>query len=182
MSESAVSSIKSAFLREHSKPTNVPLVLREDMSAETMTVQAADAQFMQARSYSIDDVCRIYGLPAPSLLGSFEGGVGYNSDLAALNKAYADKCLANWAAIIQAEVEFKLDVECFKFALDEISRGSFAAQVDALTKATGGGLLTVEEARQRLGVPATKPVSSDPGGNSTPSVAAGGEEEEAGSE
>lgn len=152
LTDSAVSNIKSAYLREHSQPTNVPLVLREGMKAESLSMQAADAEFQKARAYSIDDVARIYGLPSSSMLGSFADS-RYSSDLGSLNKAYADQCLSLWAAPMAAEVATKLGFDRFVFDLTQVQKGTFAAQVDALVKATAGGIITRDEARARLGFP-----------------------------
>ena len=132
--------------------TNVPLVLREGMKAESLSMQAADAEFQKARAYSIDDVARIYGLPSSSMLGSFADS-RYSSDLGSLNKAYADQCLSLWAAPMAAEVATKLGFDRFVFDLTQVQKGTFAAQVDALVKATAGGIITRDEARARLGFP-----------------------------
>ena len=170
LTDSAVSNIKSAYLREHSQPTNVPLVLREGMKAESLSMQAADAEFQKARAYSIDDVARIYGLPSSSMLGSF-ADTRYSSDLGSLNKAYADQCLSLWAGPMAAEVATKLGFDRFVFDLTQVQRGTFAAQVDALVKATAGGIITRDEARARLGFPRDAlSSSSDVGGDAVAGV------------
>ena len=115
-------------------------------------MQAADAEFQKARAYSIDDVARIYGLPSSSMLGSF-ADTRYSADLGSLNKAYADQCLSLWAAPMAAEVATKLGFDRFVFDLTQVQKGTFAAQVDALVKATAGGIITRDEARARLGFP-----------------------------
>tara|TARA_Y100001963_G_scaffold141589_1_gene209966 strand:- start:554 stop:1708 length:1155 start_codon:yes stop_codon:yes gene_type:complete len=177
LTDGAVANIKSAYLREHSKPTNVPLVLREGMKAESLSMQASDAEFQKARAYSIDDVARIYGLPSSSMLGSF-ADTRYSSDLGSLNKAYADQCLSLWAAPMAAEVANKLGFDRFVFDFTHVQKGTFAAQVDALVKATAGGIISRDEARARLGYPPGGISSSSPDLDEE-SVEIGGEEEAA---
>lgn len=151
LTDEAVNRIKMAYKANNATATGTPLVLREGMEAKTLDAKAADAEFAKARSWSLNDVARIFMIP-PTMLQHLED-VRYNSDLGTLNKHYVDACLGLWAAPISTEIDFKLlRGQTFAFDFTRLSGGTFASQIDTMTKAVGAGLLTLDEARERLGL------------------------------
>lgn len=152
LTDEAVNRIKGAYKNNNATATGTPLVLREGMEAKTLDAKAADAEFAKARGWSLNDVARIFMIP-PTMLQHLED-VRYNSDLGTLNKHYVDACLNLWTAPMQTEIEYKLlRGQDFAFDFTRISGGTFANQIDTLSKAVGSGLLSKEEARERLGLP-----------------------------
>lgn len=152
LSEDACERIRSSYASNNATATGKPLILREGMEAKTLDAKAADAEFAKARGWSLNDVARIFSIP-PTMLQHLED-VRYNSDLSTLNKHYVDSCLTLWSAQMKAEIEWKmLRGESFEFDFTRIAGGTFATQVDTLSKAVGSGLLTPTEARDRLGLP-----------------------------
>ena len=143
--------ISEEYIKHHSGAENAgkPLVLGEGMKVERISSTLEDSGINAARAYSIEDVSRIYGVPA-HMLGQASSGNAYGS-LEWMGRTYHDACLSHWFAAWSAEVVHKLlPFGSLTFDVDSIIRPSLAEQMAALRTGVESGVITRNEARDWL--------------------------------
>jgi HK97 family phage portal protein len=152
LSAGARQSIAEKFQSDHGGAENAgkPLVLAEGMKVERISSTLEDAGISAARSYSIEDVSRIYGVPA-HMLGMASSGNAYGS-IEWMGRTYVDSCLSHWLSAFRSEVLAKLagPADTFDFDIDQLIRPSLAEQFAALRTGVEAGIITRNEARERL--------------------------------
>ncbi len=130
--------------------TGKPLVLAEGMRIERISSTLDDAGLQAARDYSIDEVCRIYGVPG-LYLGQAGSGNAYGS-LEWTGRQYVDGCLRTWIECWASEIKGKLagTGESVYFDVDDLQRPGMAETMAALRTAVEAGVMTRNEAREEL--------------------------------
>lgn len=130
-------------------------VLGDGLHYEPMTAKAVDAQLVEQLKWSAETVCSVFGVPA------YKAGVGpapaYNN-VEALNQQYYSDCLQIHIESVELCLDEGLELKGpygTEFDIDDLLRMDTATQIDALTKATTGGLMKPDEGRKKLGL---KPV------------------------
>ena len=153
LSAGARQSIAEKFQSDHGGAENAgkPLVLAEGMKVERISSTLEDSGISAARQYSIADVSRIYGVPV-TYLGETTNAYG---SMEWLSRMYVDACLSHWFAAFRAETLSKLATVAasFEFDTDELVRPSLAEQFAALRTGVESGVITRNEARERLDYP-----------------------------
>ena len=154
ISPAAVQSIQDSYQSKHAGAENAgrPLVLGEGMRIERLNQSLEDQMFQQAREFSIQEVSRLFGVPVVYLS---EHSRSTFASIVELTRTYWDGCLAHWTAAWGEEVRRKLLAPGQEVHWDtrDLLKGSFSDQVASLRSAVEAGLLTRNEARQRLGMP-----------------------------
>jgi HK97 family phage portal protein len=132
--------------------TGRPLVLAEGMKVERISSTLDDTGLGEARSFSVQEVSRLYGVPVSMLSG--ETGAGYGT-MEWLSRMYVDGCLQHWLHAWQAEVLLKLasPFDTMSWDLDALIRPGIAEHMAALRTGVEAGFLTRNEARARLDLP-----------------------------
>lgn len=141
-------------------------VLGGGLKYEAISVKAIDAQLIDQLKWSAKNVCSTYHVPA--YMAGVEDPPSYNN-IGALNQQYYTQCLQSHVECIELLLDeglgigvgVKVDGGIYgvEFDLDDLLRMDMATQVDALSKAVTGGLMTPNAAGKKLNQP---PV---PGGN-----------------
>jgi HK97 family phage portal protein len=153
LSAGARQSIAEKFQSDHGGAENAgkPLVLAEGMKVERISSTLEDSGISAARQYSIADVSRIYGVPV-TYLGETTNAYG---SMEWLSRMYVDACLAHWFAAFKAETLSKLATVAasFEFDTDALVKPSLAEQFAALRTGVESGVITRNEARERLDYP-----------------------------
>jgi HK97 family phage portal protein len=115
-----------------------------------------DAQLLLSRTFGIEEVARIFGVPCNLLFSSNQSS--YNSNDEA-NTQFYQLGLRSLIESIEAQVDKKLlTLEerrrgyCFKVRVQSILRTNFKAMVDAWTRLVLTGVATQDEAREALGM------------------------------
>lgn len=121
LSARAQSNIATSFEERNAGPHNAgrPLVLEEGLSVERMSFSAVDAQFLESRRLSAEDVCRIFGLP-PQAVG-LTNSVSYGSAAQA-----AQDLVTNTLNPLAARIEQALE----RSLLSEEGRREFFVEFD----------------------------------------------------
>ncbi len=140
------------YTKKHAGPENAgrPLVLGDGVKVERISSTMDDTGLTSARDYSIDDVCRIFGVPG-LYLGKSGGGNAYGS-LEWAGRQYVDACLSHWLAAWSAEIEAKLCAPGARASwdTDALTRPGIAEQMAALRTGVEAGVITRNEAREWL--------------------------------
>lgn len=123
------------------------------LNVQPITVNARDAQLIEARQFSIRDIANWYGVP-PHKLGD-TSRTAYNS-LESENMSFLTDCLNTWLVKIEDELFLKLLTEeekrsgqyFFEFKRDSWLAVQTATRYSVLSKAVGAPWMTVNEARR----------------------------------
>lgn len=123
------------------------------LNVQPVTVNARDAQLIEARQFSIRDIANWYGVP-PHKLGD-TSRTAYNS-LESENMSFLTDCLNTWLVKIEDELFLKLLTEeekrsgqyFFEFKRDSWLAVQTATRYSVLSKAVGAPWMTVNEARR----------------------------------
>jgi HK97 family phage portal protein len=140
------------YMRHHAGAANAgkPLVLSEGMKVERISSTLDDSGIANARRYSIEDVSRIYGVPA-AYLSEQSGMSGAYGTMEWTSRRYVDSCLAHWFAAWSSEIVAKLaPFGTASFDADTISQPPLAEQFAALRTGVESGIITRNEARDWL--------------------------------
>lgn len=134
-----------------------PAVLTDGGKFEQLKINAADAQLLDSRRFSVEDIARIFGVP-PHLLGQMDKATSFGKGLEELSQAFIDFTLGPHLQAIEDEVNYKLLGEgsdlCFEYDREAFVRGDLLSRMQAYQVGLGGnnspGVMTQNEVRGRL--------------------------------
>lgn len=140
-------------------------VLEAGLTPHTISVKPVDAQMLESRQYSVEQVCRIFGVPPVMIGHAANGTTTWGSGIEQLILQFSKTCLrpmlqriedAIYRDIFTPEQRKKFSV---KFNMEGFLRGDSTARAAFLSKMVDSGIYLVDEARGYENKP---PV---PGGN-----------------
>lgn len=163
MSDSQKEALREAFAAKYSGIENahrLPLVLTEGLDAKEISLNAEDAQLLEARKFQVVDIARAFGVP-PHMIGETTGssavGAGYEQQA----RDFVMHTLRLHLKRLEQELNRKLfprDTGRFvRFNLDDLIQGDSKAQAEYNRAALGGpgtgqGWMTVNEVRKSKGL------------------------------
>lgn len=115
---------------------------------KTVALSNVDAEFLESRRFSVDEVARIFNLDKIWLQNS-QHGARYD-ELGASQKSLLTNTLQPYMIELESELTMKLGFPV-KFNLSELQRLDPKTRYDTYKQAIESGILTVEEVRQREG-------------------------------
>jgi HK97 family phage portal protein len=128
------------------------MVLEHGIEYHDVAVSNADAQFLESRKFSVDDVARWFGVP-PHKLASLDRATFSNIEQQSLE--YVNDGLLIWAHVIEAGIEAELlfESENLEPELDfaRLLRGDSTARYTNHQSGINAGWLTRNEAREAEG-------------------------------
>lgn len=123
-----------------------------DISFTPWSMSAEDAQFLESRKYSVDEVSRWFGVPREML--SEAGASSWGSGIQELVRAFQKFCLAGWAARIEQRLSRLLPKNSFaEFDFSGLLQPSPEVEITLLLQQIAAGLITVDEARSYRNLP-----------------------------
>ncbi len=141
-------------------------VMSRALKFQQWQMTAADAQFIESRVFSVDEVGRWFGVP-PHLLGLTEKSSSWGQGIAEQNRGLARYTLSSWTGKIQQRMTRLLPAAQYaEFDYTAFVRPSPEDETRLLIDQMNSGLLTQNEARAIINRPPL------PGGD-TPRVPAG---------
>lgn len=130
------------------------------------------AQMLATRKFSVEDLCRPYGVP-PNMAGSQEPGASSYASADVWRDEFRDYAALPLATRIEAQHNRLVSVPDtisdpnasaqFKFNLDHVARTSLLTRYQAHKEGVLGGFLTPNEARVSEDKPPVDPNATDPG-------------------
>lgn len=137
-------------------------LLEDGMEFHASGVTPKDAQYIEARKLTREEVAIAYHIP-PAMLGVIDSGEG-SAALAELHQMFYQDALPPWLTQLEQDMENQLlpDLDTdgsltgnlyIEFNINEKLRGSFESQAAALQAAVGGPWMTRGEARGRFNLP-----------------------------
>ncbi len=127
-------------------------VINRKLKFERWSMSPEDSQFIESRRFQIEEVSRIFGVP-PHLLMDMERQSSWGTGLIEQNQAWARYTLAGWTTRIEQRLSRLLPKPRFvEFDYTGLLRPTPGEEINLLLAEVNGGLITVNEARQTLGL------------------------------
>lgn len=141
--------------REHYNDTGLPPVLFGGMEVKPLTVNAVDAQLLETRQQSVEDIARIMGVP-PHMIGKTDASTSWGSGIEQMSIGFIRYTVARHLTVISQEINRKVwprsRTRYGEFNLDALLEGDSKTQAEYLAKALGGpgaqGWMTVNQVRR----------------------------------
>lgn len=128
-------------------------VVNRRLTFTPWTMTNADAQFLESRSFQIEEVARLTGVP-PHLLMSSEKSTSWGTGLEEQNRAMARTVLAPWANRFEQRASRLLARPRWaEFDFHGLERPAPDVEIGLLIQQVQAGLLTVDEARAIRNLP-----------------------------
>jgi HK97 family phage portal protein len=123
-------------------------ILSGGASFRPLTLNAADAQLLEARRFNVEDIARLFRVPL-SLLGHPVAGAMSFASVEAQNLSFVQHSLRPWLERIEQSLsELLPEPDGFiKFNLDALLRGTTIERFDAYTKGLREGFLSLNDVR-----------------------------------
>lgn len=137
-------------------------VLEAGLKAQPITINPVDAQMLESRQYSVEQICRIFGVPPVMIGHAANGTTTWGSGIEQLILQFYKSSLLPMATRIQATICRDLLTpqqrknRCVKFDFTKFLEGDSQALATFLTKMVGGSVFTPNEARGYVSRPAMK--------------------------
>lgn len=128
-------------------------VINRKLSFQPWSLSAEDAQFIQSRSFQIDEVGRWFGVP-PHLIGLTEKATSWGTGIAEQNRGLARYTLTPWTARIEQRLSRLIPAgkKC-EFDYTSFIKPAPEDEIRLLIEQVNSGLLTLNEAREIRNLP-----------------------------
>lgn len=119
-----------------------------------MSISPVDAQMLESRQYSVEQICRIFGVPPVMIGHAANGTTTWGSGIEQLILQFSKTCLFPILTRIEAAIYRDLltpetrKTRCAKFNMDAFLEGDSVARATFLTKMVAGSVYTPNEARK----------------------------------
>jgi HK97 family phage portal protein len=135
-------------------------VLEDGMTFQALGTNAKDAEYIEARKLTREEVAAAYHVPLP-MVGILEHATF--SNIREQHKNLYQDCLGPWLKNLQEELIRQVLPECddteniyCEFNINEKLKGSFEEQGEAIQRLVGRPVMTPNEGRARLNLPSIK--------------------------
>lgn len=163
MKQEQIDTLREAFAAKYSGVSNahkLPLVLTEGIKHETLSINADDAQLLDARKFQVVDIARAFGVP-PHMIGESSASTSWGSGLEQLAIAFVRYTIQPHLVRMEQELNRKLyrrAGKVLKFDRASAMAGDSKAESEADKAGLGGpgagpGWISVDEVRQRRKLP-----------------------------
>lgn len=138
----------------------LPPLLTGGMKVQQLTMNAEDAQLLESRQYSVEQVARIFGVP-PHMIGKTDAATSWGSGIEQMSIGFVRYTLRRHLDAIQQEINRKIwprSLRVFgEFNADALLDGDSKAQAEYFSRALGGpgtqGWMTIDEVRKLKNLP-----------------------------
>lgn len=138
--------------------TGKPLILEGDMKWKQISINPDDAQMLESRRFSVEDVCRWFGVP-PHMIGHTEKSTSWGTGLQEQVLGFQKFTLRPLAKRFEAAANMQLlsasqqsQGYYIEFNFEALLRGDSAARAAFYDTMTRIGVMNVDECRQKEGL------------------------------
>jgi len=122
-------------------------VVNRKLTFTPWTMSAADAQFLQSRQFSIEEVARWFGVP-PHLLMQTDKQTSWGTGVNEQNRGLGKFTLSPWTSRVEQRLSRLLGVQRWcEFDFAGLERPNVETEIDLILKQVAGGLITPNEGR-----------------------------------
>lgn len=128
-------------------------VLEAGFKPYPMSINPVDAQMLESRQYSVEQICRIFGVPPVMIGHAANGTTTWGSGIEQLILQFYKTCLLPMVGRVEAAIYRDLltpaqrKTRTIKFNFDKFLEGDSVARANFLTKMSDSGIYTKNEAR-----------------------------------
>jgi HK97 family phage portal protein len=150
--------IRDRWAEQHSGIGNAhrPAVLGKGFSADPLSLPLEDAQLLETRRFSVEEIARIYGVP-PFMIGQTDKTTSWGSGVETMGQGFVRFTLRQHLTKIEKELNrkfFRTAGKFIEFDTFELEKASMETLFAAYGQSIGGagrpGFMTAEEIRNRL--------------------------------
>lgn len=131
-----------------------PLVLEGGVEWQQLTLNPEDAQMLESRRFSVEDICRFFGVP-PHMVGHTDKASSWGTGLEQQTLGFQKFTLRRRLKRIEMALEKRLltpadraDGITIEFSLEGLLRGDSAARSAFYASALQNGWMTINEVRE----------------------------------
>ena len=157
-----ITALQTAFVSKYSRLNNAPCAFGANggLDAKNISINADDAQLLEARKFQVIDIARAFGVP-PHLIGETSASTSWGSGIEAMSRGFVTYTLQPHLVRIEQELHRKLfprnTGRFVQFDRDALIEGDSAAQAAYNRAALGGpgtgqGWMTLNEVRKSKGM------------------------------
>ncbi|MFC5524025.1 phage portal protein [Polaromonas jejuensis] len=156
LTEDQAKLLRATWGERHSGVANshLPAILTGGLEVQQLTMSAVDSQILQTANWSLEEICRILGVP-PFMVGSTEKSTSWGTGQENMGRGFVKYTLLRDLRKIEQEFNRKLwplrEKYFVEFDVSGIERGDLKSENEALRIAIGRagepGWLTINEAR-----------------------------------
>lgn len=147
-------------IEEHRKRKNgnSVLVLPAPLKYDSLMMNPDDAQMLETRGFSVEEICRWFGVP-PMLIGHMTKNTSWGSGIEQLNLHFLQYGLNAILGNIESEINNTLippherENYYVKFNVEGLLRGDSKGRAEYLKTMVNGSLMTPNEARAKENLP-----------------------------
>jgi HK97 family phage portal protein len=164
LSDTAYKNLESSWTSAHAQKgrRHRTVVLEEGVEFKPIGVSHEDSQFLEARAFSVQEIARIFNVPAHMINADVKTSLTYaNAETRSLD--FLKFCLGPWLSRIESAVNFAcispLERHRFyaEFLPDSLLSTTTKDRYDAYAVGLSNGFLTVDEVRRKENLPALEP-------------------------
>lgn len=123
-------------------------VINRKLKFTPWTLSAQDAQFLESRTFQVEEVGRWFGVP-PHLLGQSEKSTSWGTGIESQNRGLARYTLNTWTSRIEQRLSrLQSGKKWAEFDYSAFVKPSPEVEIELLIKQVEAGLLTPNEARK----------------------------------
>ena len=133
-------------------------VLEQGITPESIGIDPVDAQLLESRTFSIEEICRWFGVP-PWMVGKTDSGSNWGTGLEQQMIAFLTFCISSLTTQIQQCVNKRLltPVERVthyaEFSLEAFLKADTAGRAAWYSQMTQNGIMTRDECRSKENLP-----------------------------
>jgi len=130
-----------------------PLILNHGMKYQAISMNPEDAQMLESRSFSVEDICRFFGVP-PFMVGHTQKTTSWGTGLEQQTLGFQKFTLRRRLKRIEMALEKQLLTPAerrsgltIEFNIDGLLRGDSKSRADSYTAGIQNGYYTINEVR-----------------------------------
>lgn len=161
MAPESVALIRDQIGERHQGVDNAhkPMIGTQGLKPYTLGLPAEDMQLLGTRQFSVEEVCRIFGVP-PFMVGANEKTTSWGSGVAAMGEGFVRYVLRRHLNKFENEINrkvFRTSAKVALFDTTDLEKADFTTLVTALRTGLGrageDSMFSVEEIRMLLKLP-----------------------------
>ena len=133
-------------------------VLEEGVDAKPIGIDPSDAQLLESRGWSVEEICRLYRVP-PWMVGHTEKSTSWGTGIEQQMIGFLTFTLAPWLERIEQAINknlltpFERKGIYAEFAIEGLLRADSSARAEFYAKMTSNGIYTRDDCRARENLP-----------------------------
>ena len=137
----------------------VPMLLDNGLKWEALSINPDDAQMLESRAFSVEEVCRMFGVP-PHMIGHTDKSTSWGTGLEQQTLGFQKFALRPRLKRIETALEQQLltpaDIAAgvtIEFNLEGLLRGDTVSRFQSYQTGLQNGIYTINEVRAKEGLP-----------------------------